>query len=313
MGKHALPNFRIAVVGTGAIGGYYGGKFAHRGRDVHFLVRGDVREARRRGLRIRSRSEEIRLAKFNCYNNTEEIGGCDLVLIALKTTSNSDLLHLLSPLLREKTMLVTLQNGLGADEFLAKHFGRERVLGGLCFVSLNRIAPGVIQEYGSGRVVLGEFDGYPLPRTHDLSWEFKRSGIVCSVTEDLARERWRKLVWNIPFNGLAVVAGADTATILSDDKLAATVLELMDEVIAGANACGYALQTAIALELIKRTGAMGAYKPSTLIDFQAGRPLELEAIWGEPLRRAQAAGAHVPRLEWLYATLSEMAPAAVTS
>lgn len=307
MGRYALPDYRLAVVGTGAIGGYYGAKLAHRGRDVHFLVRGDIREARRRGLRIRSKSEEIRLAKFNCYNSTAEIGPCDLVLVAVKTTSNTTLLELLPPLLHEGTMLLTLQNGLGADEFLANHFGAERVLGGLCFVSLNRTEPGVIQEYGSGRMVLGEFGRYPRPRTHDLSWEFKRCGVVCTVAENLARERWRKLVWNVPFNGLSVVAGADTAAILADDELRSTALELMDEVIAGANACGYPLPSAIALDLMKRTSAMGAYKPSTLIDFEAGSPIELEAIWGEPLRRARAAGAHVPRLSWLYETLKEMA------
>ncbi|CAN5245311.1 putative 2-dehydropantoate 2-reductase [soil metagenome] len=306
--RYRLPNFRIAVVGAGAIGGYYGAKLAHHGRDVHFLMRGDLRERRRLGLRVQGKGEDFRLARLNCYSTTEEIGPCDLVLIALKATSNQDLLPLLPPLLHEETMLLTLQNGLGNEEFLAEHFGAKRVIGGLCFVCLNRVSPGVIEDYDHGRVVLGEFGGYPLPRTHEVSWEFKRSGVVCSVAGNLGLERWRKLVWNIPFNGLAITAGGvDTAGIMGDERLRATTLALMDEVIAAANKCGYALPTAVALEQMKRTDEMGAYKPSTLIDFEAGKALEIEAIWGEPLRRARAAGCEVPQFAALYEQLQEIA------
>ena len=302
--RYLLPNFRIAVVGAGAIGGYYGAKLAYFGREVHFLMRGDLREVKRFGLRIRGKTENIRLAKVNCHRSTEDIGPSDLVLIAVKTTSNDDLLGLIPPLLKETTMLLTLQNGLGNEEFLAQHFGAERVLGGLCFVCLNRVSPGVIEHYDVGRLVIGEYERYPAARTHDVSWEFKRSGIVCSVTDKLAFERWRKLVWNIPFNGLAVTGGGlDTAAILANEQLRAETLALMDEVIAAANRCGQTLPTAIALEQMKRTESLGAYKPSTLIDFEAGRPLEIEAIWGEPLRRALAAGAEMPRLTALYEKL----------
>ncbi len=304
--RYVLPNYRIAVVGAGAIGGYYGAKLGYFGRDVHFLMRGGLRDVRRFGLRIRGRTENIRLAKVNCYQTTAEIGPCDLVLIALKTTANHDLLDLIPPLLHRKTILLTLQNGLGNEEFLAEHFGPERVVGGLCFVGLNRVAPGVIEHYDSGRITLGEFQDYPKPRTHDIAWEFKRSGVVCTVAENLGRERWRKLVWNIPFNGLAVTTGLDTAAILADDRLRATTLALMDEVIAAANKVGYALPTAFALDQIKKTQTIGAYKPSTLIDFAAGRPLEIEAIWGEPWRRATAAGAEMPQLRKLYERLQEM-------
>ncbi|MFN2476852.1 MAG: 2-dehydropantoate 2-reductase [Chthoniobacterales bacterium] len=305
--RYVLPNFRIAIVGSGAIGCYYGAKLGYFGRDVHFLMRGDLREVRRFGIRIQSKAENIRLAKVNCYATTQEIGPCDLVLIAVKTTSNADLLELIPPLLHEKTMLLTLQNGLGNEEFLTEYFGGDRVLGGLCFVCLNRTSAGLIENYGHGRVVLGEYNGYPAARTHDVAWEFKRSGVVCTVAENLAFARWRKLVWNIPFNGLAVTGGGiDTEAILANEQLRAETLALMDEVIDAAKACGHQLPTAVALEEIKRTEKLGAYKPSTLIDFQAGRPLEVEAIWGEPLRRAQAAGASVPRLQQLYENLREV-------
>ena len=300
-----LP-FRIAVVGAGAIGCYYGAKLVAAGRDVHFLMRGDVREIDRRGIRVRGK-EKLRVRKINYYKTTREIGLCDLVLIAVKTTSNADLVKLVPPLLHEKTLLLTLQNGLGNEKFLAKNFGAERVLGGLCFVCLNRVSPGVIDCYDPGRVGIGESKDGPRPRTHRVASEFKRSGVICSVVENLALERWRKLVWNIPFNGLSITdGGIDTAAILSKAHLRAETLALMNEVITAANKCGLPVPRAEVARQIKRTESMGAFKPSTLIDFEAGRPLEIEAIWGEPMRQAAAAGAATPRLRKLYFALKAL-------
>jgi 2-dehydropantoate 2-reductase len=302
--RQKLPSFRIAVVGSGAIGSYYGGKLAAGGRDVHFLMRGDLKEIRKRGLRIRGKDENLHVAKVSCYNSTAEIGVCDLVLIAVKSTSNGDLLELIPPLLDRHTILLTLQNGLGNEEFLADHFGAERVLAGLCFICLSRVSSTLIERFDYGQIAISEFNLHPQPRTHDVASEFKRCGVASTVVDNLALERWRKLVWNIPFNGLSVAAGGiDTASILADESLRLTALALMDEVILAANKCGHALSTTAAFEQMKRTETMGAYKPSTLIDFQAGRPLEIEAIWGEPLRRAAAAGAETPQLETLYRSL----------
>ena len=148
------------------------------------------------------------MAKTLVHAATETVGPCDLVLIALKATANDALPALLAPLLRPDTVLVTLQNGLGNEEFLAERYGAERVLGGLCFVCLNKTEPGVIEHLGYGTISLGEHAGYPLPRTHDIAWEFKRCGINARVVADLAEARWRKLVWNIPFNGMTVLATA---------------------------------------------------------------------------------------------------------
>jgi len=296
--------FRIAIIGSGAIGSYYGGKLASAGSNVHFLMRGDLSEARRYGLRIRGPGEDIHISKINCYSSTEEIGPCDLVLIAVKATSNMEIVDVVPPLLHEQTMLLTLQNGLGNEEFLAKHFGAQRVLGGLCFICLIRSSRTEVQRYDYGHIVIGEYGRASQPRTHAVAAEFKSAGVTCRVTEELALEHWRKLVWNIPFNGLSILAGgADTAAILADKNLRRATIALMEETIAAANQCGYALTPDVLEEQIKRTETMGEYKPSTLLDWKAGRPLEIEAIWGEPLRRASAAGTQMPRLDIVYAVL----------
>ena len=298
---------KIAVVGTGAIGSFYGGKLAHGGRDVHFLLRSGFAKIKRSGIRIRGKKENFHIARVQGYKAADAIGPVDLVLIALKATNNEALLQLIPPLLHQQTILLTLQNGLGNEDFLAQHFGADRVMSGLCFICLNRISPGLIEHLDYGHLNIGEFVGQAKARTHDVVREFQQCGVVCRVVDNLMQERWGKLVWNIPFNGLTIAAGGiTTADVLRDHSLHAAALALMDEVIQGAKSCGYNLPANIALELTKRTETMGAYKPSTLLDFEAGRALEVEAIWGEPLRRAQASGTAVPRLEQLYALLKSL-------
>jgi 2-dehydropantoate 2-reductase len=298
---------KIAVVGTGAIGSFYGGKLAYHGRDVHFLLRSGFAKIKRSGIRIRGKKESFHLAKVQGYQAADAIGPCDLVLIALKATNNEALLQLIPPLLHQQTILLTLQNGLGNEDFLAQHFGADRVMGGLCFICLNRISPSLIEHLDYGHLNIGEFVGHAKARTQDIVREFQQCGVVCRVVDNLMQERWGKLVWNIPFNGLTIAAGGiTTADVLRDHSLQSAALALMDEVIQGAKSCGYDLPANTALELTKRTETMGDYKPSTLLDFEAGRALEVEAIWGEPLRRAQASGTAMPRLEQLYALLKSL-------
>lgn len=299
---HHLPGYRIAIVGSGAVGCYYGAKLARLGRDVHFLMRSDLDHVRRRGLWVKSNKEgDFHLQGVKCYGRAEDIGPCDLVIIALKATANGALEAIIPPLLQPGTMLLTLQNGLGNEEFLAERFGAERVMGGLCFVCLNRTAPGVIQHIAQGAIAMGEFAGYPLPRTHDVQWEFKRCGIVASVFGSLMEARWRKLVWNIPFNGLSIAAGGiDVAQILADPDLEYLARGLMGEIIGAAKKLGFQIPASLVDDQIRQTKTMGAYKPSSLIDFLGGSEVEVEAIFGEPARRAFNAGAECGRMEMLY-------------
>lgn len=297
---------RIAVVGSGAVGCYYGGRLAQHGDDVHFLMRSDYDAVKRNGLRVRSHEGDFDLPQVNCHRSTTEIGPCDLVIIAMKATANETLLDLLPPLLKADTMLLTLQNGLGCDDFLAQRFGAERVLGGLCFVCINRTAPGVIEHIAQGYISLGEYSGASQPRTQALAERFRASLISCGVEESLITARWKKLVWNIPFNGLSIAAGCiDTATILANPALEQRVRDLMSEIIVTAVKLGHDIPLSLIETMLERTRTMAGYKPSSLIDFLDGREVEIEAIWGEPVRRAKAAGVAMPLVEGLYQELKQ--------
>jgi 2-dehydropantoate 2-reductase len=292
---------KIAIVGAGAVGGYYGARLARAGEDVHFLMRSDLATVRRRGLRVRVPGDEFVLASVQAAATPAEIGPCDLVVVALKTTANAQLAHLLPPLLHERTAILTLQNGLGSDERLADLFGAERVLGGLCFLCANRTAPGEIDCTQPGTLSLAEFDRPAGERVRSIAAGFEGAGVRCIVGDDLALLRWRKLVWNVPFNGLSIAAGGVTTDkILADPALEAEVRALMLEVIGAAGRLGHAIPGSFVDAQIELTRPMGAYRPSSLIDFLEGREVEVESIWGETLRRAREAGARVPRMERLH-------------
>jgi 2-dehydropantoate 2-reductase len=292
---------RIAIIGSGAMGCYYGSRMAQHGHDVKFLMRADLAHVKQHGLSIKSCAGDFALPQVQACGTTAEIGPCDLVFVALKTTANADLAQLLPPLLHPGTVIVTLQNGLGNEAHLASLHRAEQVLGGVCFVCINRLAPGVIDHISDGDVALGEFVGGPRPRTELISALLNACGIPSRVEPSLAVVRWKKLVWNIPFNGLAITGGGiTTADILSDPTLAADARTLADEAVAAAAALGHPLPDGWADYQISRTPPMGPYKPSSMIDFVENRPVAVEAIWGDPVRQARAAGAHVPRMELLY-------------
>jgi 2-dehydropantoate 2-reductase len=300
------PFKTIAVIGSGALGLYYGGRLARAGNDVTFLARSDLDALRTRGVAVKAPdgSFEIPASEVKVAASADQIGQVDLVIVTLKATANDQLARLLPPLLHEQTVVLNLQNGLGVDEAVAAVVGAERTVGGLCFVCVNRIAAGVAECTMAGHIVAGEFAGPAQARTRALAEMFAQAGVKMSVSDRLLEVRWRKLVWNVPFNGLAVTGGGiTTEDILRSSDMEAEVWALMREVQATAAAYDVTIPEEFVVDQVERTRPMGPYKPSTMLDYVAGKPLEVEPIWGEPLRRAKAKGVHTPRLEALYAAL----------
>jgi len=297
----------IAIVGAGAIGTYYGVRLGQAGADVRFLLKSDFEAVReRRSMSIEDGNSRVELRPVAVFRSTAEMGPVDLVIVTLKTTANEHLRELLPPLIDPKTAVLTLQNGIGSDDFIATIVGRERVMGGLAFIAATRTGPGEVKCYHQGSITLGEFDRPLLPRTRGLAAQLRSAGVEMRTTENLAEARWKKLVWNIPFNGLAIAAGGITTDrICANATLASRVRVLMKEVQTAATALGYSIPDEHLQQQFAVTPGMGAYQPSSLVDFLAGREVEIEAIWGEPLRRALAAGANVPELEQLYAELRQ--------
>jgi 2-dehydropantoate 2-reductase len=322
---------KTAVVGCGAVGSYYGAKLSRAGHEVHFLLRSDYEVVRRQGVRVRSVAGDFAVQP-QCARTPGEIGVAELVLIGLKTTANHRFRALLPPLVGPRTALITLQNGLGNEAQLAALFGPEPVLGALCFVCLNRAQPGEIHHLAYGQIVLGEYQRPSGSRTHHLAVLLHQADLPCEVTDNLERARWEKLVWNVPFNGLGVagVAGYDavrsgqvradfrpgpcltTEVLLGEPRWEALLRELMSEIILTARSLGHDVSASLADVNLARTRSMGAYKASTLVDYERRQPLELESMFLEPLRQAQNAGVSTPRLAALCRVLERLDPVQAT-
>lgn len=292
----------IAVIGAGALGGYYGARLARHGYPVHFLLRSDYDVVRRNGLSVQSCAGDFQIPpdRLHAYNDPGRMPKVDLVLVTLKTTANHQFEPLIRPLLKENTAILTLQNGLGNEDRLADLFGPQRILGGMAFVCINRAGPGIIHHTDHGIIRLGEFNGGPSDRARQIVEMFKASNVPCEVLADLRLGRWSKLIWNIPFNGLGAVLDLTTDLLLGNDHGMRLLTELMQEVIAITTALGVRLPDDIIDIQIRHTRTMGAYRSSMQIDRQEGRPLEIESILGEPLRQARRAGVHAPNLAMLY-------------
>ena len=305
--KELPPHPSVAVIGAGALGTYYGAKLGRLGLPLSFLARRDLTHLRQHGLQIRCTEGDFALKPIRAFARPEEIGPVDLVIIAVKTNANESLQTLLSPLLGPQTWVCTLQNGLGNEEFLARVAGRERILCGVCHVCVSRPEPGVAMNMSGGNIRFSDLSGGDTPRAHSLATLFEKAGIRCSVAPSVGSARWYKLVWNVPFNGLSITAGGiDTAKILADPKLFQETLNLMQEVMTASAALGFRQDPDHPEKEIARTRKMGAYQPSSLLDYLANKPVELESIWGEPLRQASAANIPMPHLKALYGKLKTM-------
>ncbi len=189
-----------------------------------------------------------------------------------------------------------MQNGLGVEEPIAEVVGSGRVLGAICYIGCMRTAPGVVKCSFPGLMTIGKFGQPAGERTHAVASLWRHAGVKCTAQDNLELQRWHKLVWNVPFNGLAIVSGGlTTDVLLADEGLRLLARRLMEEVVDAAAKFGHEIPRSFIDLQFERTAKMGAYRPSSLIDFEEGRDVEIEEIWGraraprENHRRARAA------------------------
>jgi 2-dehydropantoate 2-reductase len=306
----------IAVFGSGAMGQFYGGMLVRAGHQVRFHARRDAERLATQGLRLRctptdqvaatsTRELAIPASAFTVVaTETSVLPAPDWLLITLKTTAFPDIIPVVQRQCGQHTRVAVLCNGLGIEEQIARQVDPRRIVGQLCFVCLNRDDQGVVHHLAHGQVSVGDVISGEAGSTA-LADLWQGAGVRCQRLPSLREARWRKLVWNIPFNGLGVRDDATTDVLLADPQRHAEVQRLMMEVIAIANAdLGRpALDQSWADNRIAATHEMGAYAPSTLLDARAGQPLELDALLREPQRCARRLQVPCPALDALVAAL----------
>lgn len=301
-------DMKIAMVGSGALGLYYGALLHKGGHEVHFLLRTDYEAIMSNGLTVHSVNGGFYLPTVSGHSSTDTIGCVDLVVVGLKTFANYSLHELIKPLLAGNTQILTLQNGLGNEELLADLFGAERIVGGVAFLCSNRGEPGHVHHLGAGKIIIGEYQPCDKHRLEFIAAAFTSAGIDCKTSGDLKKVRWEKLVWNIPFNGLCALLLQSVDRLLQVPECRKLVRELMVEVIKAANCqdLSHAIPEKYADSMLEFTDGMGVYKPSMQIDREEGRELEIQAIFRAPLEYGRERGVCMPRIEMLAALLEQL-------
>ena len=303
------------MIGTGAVGGYYGSLLQRAGNEVHFLLRSDYSHVRDHGLLIESCNGNFSLPRVAAHATADGIPPCDIVIVSLKTTANHQLPHLLPGLLKDGGIVLTLQNGLGSEDEIARIVGADSVMGGLCFLCANKVGPGHICHLDYGLVTVGEYraDGQPggvTPRLQQLVRILGEAGIHIKPVEDLLHARWKKLVWNIPFNGLSVIRNALTDALVKHPETRKLCETLMHEVATASAACARPIEASFMRKMMDDTEMMKPYATSMKLDFDRGNPMEIESIYGNPIRAARLAGVLMPETETLYRQLLAINPGA---
>jgi len=294
---------RYGIIGTGAIGGYYGARLAQSGQEVHFLLHKDYEYVKKNGLQVDSCDGSFHLDVPMVYHTTTEMPSCDVVLVCLKTINNYLLKDLLPPLLQEHTLVVLIQNGIGVEEDVQRLFPDVQLAAGLAFICSAKSEPGRVNHQCYGSINLANYSCREVTLMERVLSDFTAASIQAALVE-YHEARWKKAVWNMPFNGMTVALNSHTDLLLQNESTRKLIYDQMMEVIGAAQHLGVKnLDASFADKMIKMTDEMTPYSPSMKLDFDFGRPMEIHYLYTRPLQIAHEAGYRMPKLEMLEALL----------
>lgn len=303
----------ILVVGAGAIGALFGSALASQGVRVSVVCRSEYEQVRCNGYHIRSAL--LGEHRFQPHRVLRHVAECDTppdyLILTVKVLEGVDRAALIKPAVGPDTVIVLIENGVAIEEEIAAAFPRNELLSCLAIVGVSRTGGGAIHHQAFGSLTLGRYPTGTTPRATRLAAWFEAAGIGCKLTDRIVTARWQKAIWNATLNPISIMGGVlDTAAILRTPRDREFVRRAMQEVCAVAAAAGHPMPAGIADQMIEKTQAMPAYKTSMALDYESGRPMELEAILGNTVRVGRDAGVAMPTLETLYA-LAKMIEAGV--
>lgn len=300
-------NNRILVVGAGAIGGFYGATLARHDCEVSVVCRSEFEVVLDRGFSIQSTllgDHVFRPAQVLRSAADYQGGPPDFLILSVKVVEAIDRVGLIRAVVGGDTVIVLIENGVDIEQEIADAFPRNELISALAFIAASRAGGGAIKHHAYGALVIGDYPKGASERTERLASFFRQGGVKCTLSEDIVGARWQKCVWNAVFNPLSVIGGGvDTQAILGSADGEAFVRQAMDDVCRVAAANGHTLPDHVVERNIQGTRAMPASKTSMALDFEAGRPMEVEAILGNTVRAGRRRQVPMPALEALYALL----------
>jgi 2-dehydropantoate 2-reductase len=301
---------KIAVMGTGGVGGYFGGRLAARNLDVSFIARGGHLAAiRRYGLRVESAKGNIHLKQVKATDKPKDIGPVDYVLFTVKLADTESAAEAIRPLIGKDTAVISLQNGVDAEPLLSEKLGLQHVMGGLAFIAAVITAPGVIKHTGTmARVVFGELDGTRTPRAETLLTAFRDAGVDAEISDNIEKAIWEKFVFLVGLSGVTSVTRQPIGVLRADPDTRALLRAVMAETIAVARAQGIGIDDVFVENRLAFADTLPAEMTSSMHeDLERGNRLELHWLAGAVVRLGREFGIATPANAFIYAALKHRA------
>jgi 2-dehydropantoate 2-reductase len=295
---------RIAVMGAGAVGGYFGARLAASSNEVAFITRGPHLTALRRGgLTVESVLNNVQIRDALFTDDPNEVGPVDLVLFCVKFYDTEPAAQSLEPMIGPETAVLSLQNGVDNTDKIARLWGNHPVLAGVVYIASQLLEPGRIKHSAGGKIVFGGPDGRAHVTTEAVERLLLSAEISCEVNRDIRTVQWRKLLWNAPFCAISCLTRATVKEIVESDSLTKLALACMAEVREAATTQAIDLSPALFDETLHFSRSLGDFKPSMLQDLEAGKPLEFEAFNGIVVNLLQRTGKQAPTNQVFYGAL----------
>ena len=290
---------KYAVIGTGAIGGFYGGRLMRAGNEVNFLLHTDYEYVRENGLQIDSCDGSFHLDHVKAFRKTADMPEVDVILVCLKSTREHLLKEMLPPIIKNNPLVVLIQNGIGLEDDLHALFPELQIAAGLAFICSGKVGPGHIDHQCYGSINIGNYSCHDDALMNQFISDLKAAEIEVNTVEYL-EARWKKAVWNMPFNGMTVALDTMTNKLLENPSTRQLIRDQMMEVVGAAKALGVnGVDEAFVEKMIQMTDAMTPYKPSMKLDFDNHRPMEIDYLYSKGIQQAANAGYHMHKLEML--------------
>lgn len=295
---------RIAVMGAGAVGGYFGARLAAASNEVAFIARGPHLTAmRREGLTVESFQGHLHIREALFTDDPTQVGTVDLILFCVKSYDTETVAQAVAPMMGQETVILSLQNGVDNADKIARLWGGDPVLAGVVYIASQLLEPGTIKHSAGGKIVFGEQDSQVRDATQAIERLLSLAEIPCEVNREIRNVQWRKLLWNAPFCAISCLTRATAKEIVESDSLTKLALDCMAEVRQAATTQGVDLSPALFDETLHFSKGLGDFKPSMLQDLEAGKPLEFEAFNGIVIDLLQAAGKQAPTNQVFYGAL----------
>ncbi len=292
-----------SIIGMGAIGGYYGGRLAKAGREVHFLAHSDYQYVLQNGLRVDSCDGDFCLPHINAYATQKDMPKTDVIIVGLKSVKNHDVLpELLRPIVHQNSIVILIQNGIGLEDDLQKEFPGLQIVAGLAFICSAKVGAGHVSHQCYGSINLGNYSCQQ--EKFEVLLQDMTDASIQAAEVPYLEARWKKAVWNMPFNGMTVALNTSTDKLLKNPATRQLIYDQMMEVIGAANALGVnTLTSEFADKMMQMTDEMVPYSPSMKLDFDYHRPMEIEYLYSRPIAEAKKVGFEMPKLAMLEAEL----------